>query len=81
MFVQKGQVEHVLTMANLKLKLSLFTPRPNVQDFCYLELLLGMIMIVTYAGVIISMYIPRGVITFLVSTKGGVMCFCAVFCW
>ena len=29
-FVQEGQVEHVLTMANLKLKLSLFTPHPTV---------------------------------------------------
>ena len=25
-------MKHVLTMANLKLKPSLFTPRPNVQD-------------------------------------------------
>ena len=27
----RGQVEHILTMANLKLKPSLFTPRPNVE--------------------------------------------------
>ena len=28
-FVQGGQVEHILTMANLKLKPSLFMPRPD----------------------------------------------------
>ena len=28
----RGQVEHVLTMTNLKLKPSLFTPRPSVDD-------------------------------------------------
>ena len=81
MFVQKGQVEHVLTMANLKLKPSLFTPRPNVQNcylliksqlYYYLVLLLGMIMIVAYAGGSSLFCVSqRGVITFLVLTKGG----------
>ena len=34
---KRGQVEHILTMANLKLKPSLFTPRPSVHQvktFC-----------------------------------------------
>ena len=30
---KRGQAEHVLTMANSKLKPSLFTPRPNIQNF------------------------------------------------
>ena len=40
-------------------------------------------MIVAYAGGHHFFVYPKGgVITFLVSTKGGgVMCFCEVFCW
>ena len=86
MFVQKGQVGHVLTMANLKLKPSLFTPRPNVQNFylliksqlyCYLVLLLDMIMIVAYVGGSSLLFVSQmWGHHFLVSTKGG-----HVFLW
>ena len=31
--LKRGQVEHILTMVNMKLKPSLFTPHPNVQNF------------------------------------------------
>ena len=31
---KRGQVEHVLTMANLKFNPSLFMPRPNVYQVC-----------------------------------------------
>ena len=32
---KRGQVEHVLTMANLKLKPSLFMPRPIIQNTAF----------------------------------------------
>ena len=34
---KRGQVEHILTMVNLKLKPSLFTPHPNVQNFHHIK--------------------------------------------
>ena len=34
-----GQVEHIMTMANLKLKPSLFTACPNVQNFHHIKFL------------------------------------------
>ena len=84
-------MEHVLTMTNLKLKPSLFTPalmhRTSLNQISIILLfsvdVQGMITIVACAGGGSSLFfvsMAHRAITFLDPTK-GVICFCEVFCW
>ena len=56
---KRGQVKYVLTMANLKLKSSLFTPRPIVQQAIHMDLTFSPIAIYSHTFMIINFLVVK----------------------